>query len=210
MAQLHSALDDGALPPRAYPYRIRFTVRPAVLGTAGYVRGTHADHSVARHQSTAGYQGQVIRIGQQHGNDGYTVNRGFLAFDTSTIPDDASLHAVHLSLTPLADHSDTDFMVMVKHWEWLDALRGRRRQENFFGCLMGVGLGDLVWQTTSEIATREPADSVGLDPEWITRGPEARTRYCLQSFRDVGGFVPTGDEYIDLSPAADLVIRYRP
>lgn len=86
----------------------------------GYVRSESATYSTAR--SGAGLiaptNTQALIVGQQFSGGIYYCPELCLDFDTSSIPDDAVISAVDLSMYGFADFSDTEFDIEVRLHDW--------------------------------------------------------------------------------------------
>ena len=88
----------------------------------GYLRGYHATYATARGASTGKYLSNTassIYIGQNWvSGDGFYCYEGFLDFDTSDIPDDATITSATLSLYGYVDSSTTDFTIQARIFDW--------------------------------------------------------------------------------------------
>ncbi|MBC7262080.1 MAG: hypothetical protein H5T63_08705, partial [Chloroflexi bacterium] len=88
----------------------------------GYVLGYSSVYSSARADSDACYVADSRgRVGQQY-SSGYSVWRSYLSFDTSGIPDDATITSATLYVCAMVDVSATDFDIKVYRYEWVEAL----------------------------------------------------------------------------------------
>jgi RHS repeat-associated protein len=211
--------DDSVLPRAAFPYVLDPTTYTAdTMG--GGIAGIATGYAAARVTANSATPGALtLQIGQNLSGSTHTVSRGFLSFDTSSIPADATIEDVRLEMHAVDASHATDFDIEVHQFAWaapLDATTAIR-EANFDGCLAAPFDG--VWSAASEIGTdpNEPYTvSEALDPTWIAKGGNEETRYCLLSSRDVAGQAPGGDEMVEL--AADdattnhprLVVTYTP
>lgn len=134
-----------------------------------------------------------IFCGQLTGNR-FRIYRGFLFFDTSTIPSNATITSATLSLYGKADISSTDFDVTIQNGQPTyphDALAaGDYLYSQYSGNggtfdtagFSSSGYNDITLSTT------------GLT--WIQTGAGAETKLALLSSRDISATAPSGDEYV--------------
>lgn len=126
----------------------------------------------------------------------YWVNRGYLSFDTSSIPPGATITDVELSLKADNDYSDDDFDVEIWKFNWSEPL-GNSMEANYDAA--GAVKDDAIWRNTSGMSTDVYYDSSSLDTSWINLTGD--TKYQLRSEYDVNDSSPTGSEYIDVYSA---------
>jgi len=154
-----------------------------------------------------------ITIGQNKGftfpNPTYYVYRGFLFFNTSSLPINAYIDNATLSLYKKGDNSTTDFTITIQNgqptYPHTPLLFGDYNKSYYSG--NGGGLS-----TTSFVNGR---NNITLtNHSWIQKGE--MTKLCLRSSRDINGTTPTGKEYVDVysrekgtSYAPKLSIFYR-
>lgn len=154
-----------------------------------------------------------ITIGQNKGftfpNPTYYVYRGFLFFNTSSLPSNAYIDNATLSLYKKGDNSTTDFTLTIQNgqptYPHNPLLFGDYNKSYYSG--NGGGLS-----TTSFVNGR---NNITLtNHSWIQKG--GLTKLCLRSSRDINGTSPTGKEYVDVysrekgtSFAPKLSIFYR-
>ncbi len=154
-----------------------------------------------------------ITIGQNKGstfpNPTYYVYRGFLFFNTSSLPSNAYIDNATLSLYKKGDNSTTDFTITVQNGQPTyphNPLQfGDYNKSHYSG--NGGGLS-----TTNFINGR---NNITLtNHSWIQKS--GMTKFCLRSSRDINGTTPTGKEYVDVysrekgtSYAPRLIIHYR-
>ena len=120
------------------------------------------------------------------------VYRDYLSFDTSSIPDDAIITDVKLSLKTIGwDGSDTDFDVQIYKFNWAEPITSANIEANYDA----VGaVYDADWRNTSGMSTRVYYDSSSLDNSWVNKTGD--TKYQLRSKEDVDNSEPANDEYI--------------
>ena len=154
-----------------------------------------------------------ITIGQNKGstfpNPTYYVYRGFLIFNTSSLPSNAYIDNATLSLYKKGDNSTTDFIITVQNGQptyphnplQFGDYNKSHYSEN------GGGLS-----TTNFVNGRNTITIT--NHSWIQKN--GMTKFCLRSSRDINGTSPTGKEYVDVysrekgtSYAPKLIIHYR-
>lgn len=178
-------------PDRTYPLVVDtdFTA----LGTAlAAINGSDMSYATAR--STAAYytvNGNDVNVGQ-YKSPPYSVDRGYLKFDTSSISSSAIISAVTMTLTAVADLSYTDFDLQIVDYDWssYDPITGQ--EAAYDGCLSATL--DNVWINTSGISTNTPYTSSALSTSWINKG--GSTYYGLRSNRDYDNVAPTTYEFV--------------
>lgn len=86
----------------------------------GYVRSGDPTYSTARAGASleTGDAAAFYNLGQTWNGFNYLIYEVFLSFDTSSIPDDAVISAVELSLYGNGDLSDTDFDIEARLYDW--------------------------------------------------------------------------------------------
>ena len=121
----------------------------------------------------------------------FDVYRTYLDFDTSAIPDDATITDVSLSLKASSDYSDVDFDVRIYKYAWTEPIDSGSREANYDA---SGATYDADWRNTSGMSTGIYYDSPSLDNSWVNLTGD--TKYQLRSSRDVNANTPSGDEYI--------------
>lgn len=141
----------------------------------------------------------------------YGIYRGFVFFDTSAIPDSATIDSANVSLYVASDSSDTDFNVQIQSGQPTyphdPLVSGDYYYVRYSGSggfrntntISGVGYWNI---TVSE---------TGLN--WISKS--GTTKLCLRSSNDIDETAPTGNEYVlfnsreqGTSYAAKLYVTY--
>ncbi len=167
-------------------------------------------YSTARSTTTAfGDTTNYNRVGQSYAAFTYVTQRSFLKFDTSSIPDSATINQVNLKLTCIADQSTTDFDVQIvkQSWSGQDPITNSNRETAYDNCLGGTA-DDSIWRNTSGMSTNTQYESGNLSTAWIVK--DGVTYYSLRSSRDYGNNTPTGNEYIDIASEDHSTSSYRP
>lgn len=141
-----------------------------------------------------------VIIGQNYPYSGlYIVYRGFLFFDTSSIPDGATIDSAILSLYVTSDNSTADFNVTVQDgqptYPHNPLVNGDYYYQHYSGdggsrntsSISGTGY----WNIT--------LNSDGYDMISLT----GATKLCLRSSEDIDASAPTGEELIEVAAAED-------
>ena len=196
--------------PEAYASSLTFTSS----SSDGYI-SLNGDNYNTVHDSATGnvYDSDVDwSVGQETVMGAYNIVRGFLFFDTSAIPESATIDSTVLSLYVKADYSATDFNVTVQsgqptyphdplqtgdyYYNWYGTTQGGTRSTNE---ISGVGR----WNIT--------LNSAGLN--WIQKN--GVTKLCIRSHKDVFEEAPTTFDAVEFysresgeSYAAKLYVTY--
>lgn len=123
----------------------------------------------------------------------YTCGEAFISFDTSSIPDDATIDSVVLHLYGQADFSTTDFTVQARIFDWGGALATGDWQDGteLAALTLAATFPTSSWSTagynefTSETAFKSNVSKTG------------NTRIVICSSRQVAGTTPTGNEVVN-------------
>lgn len=162
------------------------------------VYGNNATYTTAQSTSAAigGASGTQNSLGQQISGTQY-VFRFFLKFDTSSIPDDAAITGVTMSLAIGADNSTTDFDVVIHKYDWSgeDPLDALNRETAYDGCVAATS-GSVTWRNTNGIAVDTRYDSPALDTAWVSK--TGYTYFCILSAEDVAISQPSTNEYVNI------------
>ncbi|MBE3122960.1 MAG: discoidin domain-containing protein [Thermoplasmata archaeon] len=131
----------------------------------------------------------------------YQVDRLYYFFDTSSLPDDATITAVTLNLYCQSDYSTTDFKITVQsgmptypHDPLVGGDFNMASYTGDGGTLTTVGISVLGWNVLT-------LNSTGRG--WINK--TSWTKFCLRSSRDIGNNNPTGNEYIYLATRSTMI-----
>lgn len=174
--------------------------------TDGHVYGEDMTYATARSTSVgtrdwAGY----MYIGQTKAGP-YGVYRGFLAFDTSGIPDDNVVTGVTMTLTPTDDYTTTDFDVVFTQCNWLSPISSNAEAD--FDAALAATAEANIWRNTSGISVGTQYTSGALDTAWVSK--TGVTRYAVLSSRDIAGTTPTGQEQLGIACNEHATEAYRP
>jgi len=175
-----------------YPIIIDPTVDidPGASGNDGYVWGRASTYSTAH--DTAYDSDDVattLRIGQLYKGD-YFVMRGFLKFDTTTIPSTATITSAKLRLYGETDYSATDFYIRLQKWTGDTPI-----DTGDYNQFDGTNYDDGNFNTSS-FTTTGYNDIIISNFNLITKA--GYTKICVRSSRDISSTAPTGDEYVQI------------
>lgn len=139
----------------------------------------------------------TLRIGQYYVDVGgyweeFHIYRGYLLFDTSSIPDGSGISEAVLSFRLSADYSTTDFSVTVQDgqptYPHNPVVLGDYYYARYSGSEGAVSTAGMNAGSWYNITLSDPT-IVDLD---------GYTKLCLRSSRDISGNAPSGNEYIDI------------
>ncbi len=186
-------------------------IDPDFAGAAsfGSASGYHGSvYATARSTATAQYT-TFIAVGQYKNGAAYYTYRGFIKFDTSSIPDDNVVTQVNLTLTVTDDKSTTDYDVQIVKQDWSaqDPLAAGNREAAYDNCLAGTADAN-IWRNTSGMSLNTPYTSGNLATEYIDLN--SPTYYSLRSSLDYAGTAPSGDERITVANSNNANQSYRP
>lgn len=214
---LRFSFDDSGLPASAYPYELDpSTLSVAATSGDGFVYGTSTSSPTARSTSSGHYFQSFgpsrLRVGRTKTGSSpasYSTYRAFLEFRTDSIPADATISSatLFLDLSENGDQSTSgEFDIVVRDYDWgghANTTFADGREASYDGCLNDAST-DAVWQSTMSL---DPdMTGVSLSTQWIRKGGESRTRYCLVSSADLNdASAPTGSEFVEIGSSAGNV-----
>jgi len=137
----------------------------------------------------------------------WTIQRGFVYFDTSAIPSNATITAATLSLYGSYDYSTTDFLLTIQTgggtYPHDPMVQGDYNKANYSSD--GGSFNTTGWSVTAY--NDITLNATGLS--WINIGDGAVTKFCLRSSREIAGTAPSGNEMVAFYPA-EQGGNYRP
>ena len=183
----------------AYPVVIDPTEVFVTSASDGYINNGTGGIVYATEQSKAAGTNTIstqiyTQIGQRKVSTKYYIYRSYLYFDTSSLPDGATITSANLSLYGSVDTSTTDFDISVQHGMPTyphDPLVVGDYDKTFYD---GNGIGGSL-STASYVITgynNISLNATGLS--WIS--VTGTTKLCIRSSRDISATAPTGDEYV--------------
>jgi len=139
---------------------------------------------------------QFAQIGQyKHVAPYWSIWRGFVFFDTSSIPTGANITNATLGLRGNLDSSTTNFSIVVQNGT-SPTYPHNPLEAGDYNYIYYSGDGGN-FNTSGFNATAYnniTLNTTGIG--WIQRGVGAETRLCLRSSRDIASIEPTGNEFV--------------
>jgi len=156
-------------------------------GTLGCERSTYLE----THNRSEGivYDSQTYFDVGQWKVGGYTIMRAGLFFDTSSIPDDATIDCVELFLYGYGDHSNIDFEIRVVSGESLSRPMSTSNYHDLSGETSVLGSMHTSEWTILGYNTIE-IDSTAVNKAGVTK-------LALRSQRDIDSVIPSELEYVE-------------
>jgi len=167
----------------------------------GYVYGQTRTTST-QYDSTTG----TLYVGQW---PGAYIYRGFLKYDTSSIPDSAPITQVNQKFVCVDDVSAINFDVQIVKQDWSaqDPLSAANREAAYDNCLAGTADAN-IWRNTSGMSVNTQYTSGNLSTVWIN--VTGSTYYSIRSSRDYAEIDPEYNEYIIIASQEYATAAYRP
>jgi hypothetical protein len=212
---LLSGLKVSKLDTMTFPVVIDPTLTVYSISSDGYIYNSGTNYNTVRNATsgTVNSSGAYITIGQrkQPGipTSTYYVYRGFVFFNTSTLPSNAYLDNATLSLYKKDDYSTTDFDITIQNGQ--PTYPHKPMQSNDYNKNYYSGNGGML--NTSRFTSGYNAIPLS-NLNWINK--TGITKLCLRSSRDINAKTPTGSEYVNVHSneflgmcPPKLVIMYR-
>jgi hypothetical protein len=193
---LLTAIPYTTLTQMTFPVIIDPTITIYSLSNDGHISNSNANYNTAwtATTGTVSSTAATLSIGQTAAAGvppAYTIYRGMLLFNTTTLPQNANITNVILSLYKYSDTSAQDFTITVQNGQPTyphDPLQtGDYDKSHYNG--NGGGLN-----TTS--FTDGKNDITLTNYSWIKKASE--TKLCLRSSRDITGSTPTANQYVTI------------
>ena len=179
-----------------YPVTIDPTTQDITTSAGdGFLEGINSNYNTAWTNTSANTVDNTSTIsytGQYKFITTYNVWRAFLYFNTSAIPDDASISSANVSLRGATDYSTTDFNITIQNGQPTyphDPMVKADYDKSFYGTTDGGSYNTSGYSTNY---MNIPMNSTGIS--WINTS--GWTKLCLRSNRDISGTTPTGYEYV--------------
>lgn len=175
--------------------------------TYGYILGNDEDYATCR-ANISSYNAAGLRCGQI---TDYTIYRGFIKFDTSSIDDGQSISQVNLKMSISYDRSTSDFDIQIVKYNWHGKTIDGNTEEMYDACL-SADRDDSIWCNTNGTSINTYYTSGNLSTAWVDK--TGYTCYGIQSGEDYNNSAPTDSERVYLSPPSDatyppvLVVTY--
>ena len=186
------------------PAALRAAVDSTIYASTsdGEIYGQSAAYATAR-STSAGCDtaGTTARIGQNlSGGTVYYVFRAYLDFDTSALPDDATVTSAVLGVCADTDLSATDFNLQVYRYGWSEGLcNAGTREDNFDGAYGAAATLEGTLRNTADGWSAGTCYTLTLDAAGIALTGDSK--YALVSSRDVSGTAPGGNQYVFIRTA---------
>jgi len=189
---LLSGLPVTTLTSMTFPIVIDPTLTISTSSSDGYLLTTGTNYNTVRTATTSNGMtvNYLIAIGQNKVSTTYSIDRGYVYFNTSALPSNAIIESATLSLYKAGDYSATDFDITVQNGQPTyphDPLQSSDYNQAYYS---GNG-GTLNTVSLVNGYNDISLNSTGIG--WIT--PSGWTKLCLRSSRDINGNAPTGSEY---------------
>jgi hypothetical protein len=212
---LLSGLKLSDLNAMTFPVVIDPTLSVNSISNDGYIYSFSTTYSTAWGASSGivDSSSTYLSIGQKKGPGQpatYYIYRGFVLFNTSSLPSNAYLDNAILSLYKKDDYSTTDFDITIQNGQ--PTFPHNPLQVGDYDKRHYSGNGGSL-NTMNFVNGRNNISLTNLN--WINRN--GTTKLCLRSSRDINGTTPTGNEYINVYSAnapntgyvPKLIITYR-
>jgi len=175
-----------------------FTTIPAVPFDAttsdGWIENSSGLYVTARNASggSVSASAMIFYVGQKFDPMGYFIYKGFTFFNTSAIPDDATITSATLSLYGEVDASDQDFFLIIQNGQPASPHDPLQSDDYYHGNYSGNGGSLNTTGFSSSGYNNITLNSTGRS--WINK--TGMTKLCLRSSRDINSIAPTINEYV--------------
>ncbi len=203
-----SGLNVSDLNAMTFPIVIDPTLTVNSLTNDGYIYHSNSNYYNAWTASTGTISDTAtyLSIGQSKVASfpaDYRVYRGFLPFNTSSLPSNAIIDNATLTVYKKDDYSTTDFDITIQNGQPTYPHNPLQAGDYGKGHYSGKG-GSL--NTSRFVNGQNNITLSNLD--WINK--TGLTKLCLRSSRDISGTTPTGSEYVNVYSTDALVQLYKP
>ncbi len=148
-------------------------------------------------------------LGQEFDGVNYGIYRLLFKFDTSAIPDTATVTQVNLKATPTSINTGVAFDVQVVKDDWSarDPVAAGNAVTNFTS-VQSASLDSSIFHAALTMTANTQYASGNLDTAWVSKtGP---TYYAMQGSIDRAGTAPTSYDYVVFAMAEHVTPGYRP
>jgi parallel beta-helix repeat protein len=209
---LLSGLKVSKLNTMTFPVVIDPTLSVNSLSNDGYIWKSDRVYNTAWSApiGTVDSSSTYLSIGQKFSSSFYYIYRGFVLFNTASLPWNAYLEGAILSLYKKDDFSTTDFNLIIQNGQ--PTYPHNPLQTPDYNKMLYSGNGGSL-STANFVNGRNNITLTNLN--WVNR--TGITKLCLRSSRDISGTTPTGNEYVNVYSAnapttgyvPKLIITYR-
>jgi hypothetical protein len=185
-------------PARVYPVVIDPDYTTNIVD--GGIIGVDADYATARVTSST-LDPNFPYVGQIDAGAGYAIYRTYIKFDTSSIPDGASISQTNLNIAVSWVEVSDDFDVYVTKLDWSnqDPLDDTNRETVYDNALSADN--DAFLLNTVDVSQGSYYTSGNLDTTRVSK--TASTYYGIRSANDKAGITPTGTDRLGFISASD-------
>jgi hypothetical protein len=192
---LLTGLRVSDLSTMTFPVIIDPTIKVYPTTSDGHISNSSTSYNTAWTATTGAISSTstTFSIGQQPPGifPTYYIYRGYLFFDTTTLPSNAYIDNATLGLYKSNDYSTTDFLITVQNGQPTyphDPLETGDYGKNLYS-----GNGGVI--NTSGLVNGYNNITLNSDGRsWLNR--TGLTKLCLRSNRDINGNTPTNNEYV--------------
>jgi hypothetical protein len=194
---LLSGLRVSDLSAMTFPVVIDPTIKVYPTTSDGHISNSSTSYTTAWTATTGAISSTstTLSIGQQPPGifPTYYVYRGYLFFDTTTLPSNAYIDNATLSLYKSTDYSTTDFLITVQNGQ--PTYPHDPLQTGDYGKNQYSGNGGVI--NTSDLVNGYNNITLTNDGKsWLNQA--GITKLCLRSNRDINGNTPTNNEYVKI------------
>ncbi len=157
-------------------------------GTRAGILGISSVYATARSTSTGSDDDNAIGQTTQ-----FRILRSFLSFDTSSIPDDATITSAELHVVAGANYSATDFNVQCYQFAWAAPLL-TYREANYDGAYGASATLEGTLRNTADGWVDGTEYSMAVNVAGINL--TGTSNYTLVSSLDVAGTAPSGSQHV--------------
>jgi hypothetical protein len=194
---LFSGLRVSDLSAMTFPVVIDPTIKVYPTTSDGHISNSSTSYTTAWTATTGAISSTstTFSIGQQPPGifPTYYVYRGYLFFDTTTLPSNAYIDNATLGLYKSTDYSTTDFLITVQNGQPTyphDPLQTGDYNKNQYSGSGGVINTSGLFNGYNNITLTNDGKS------WLNQA--GITKLCLRSNRDINGNTPTNNEYVKI------------
>lgn len=164
----------------------------------GYIYETDTTYSTARESGSGDVDdtSYYVRVGQDYINPTYYIYRGILYFDTSDIPNEATISAATLSLYGTGSDPDTDFVLRVIDGSGIGIPCVSTDYESLFNKTTSLGTFDT--DAVGDDWANDDYNVITINATGLNViNKDGYTQFGLRSEEDISESSPADVEYVD-------------
>ncbi len=175
-------------------------------GSCGYIEWDWISYSDARNSNGGIIDTTFIEIGQQDTGSVFHISRGFVFFDTSSIPDSATIDSAVLSLYGHQDLSAEDFSIIVQNGQPTyphdPLVENDYNRDHYSGNGGSFNTNSFITDGYNDINLNSDGKS------WINK--EGTTKFCLRNDNEINNNAPEKwiYEIVRVKLNAKLTVEY--